>query len=93
MTIIRAIVFCLMCTTALAHEAPSGWLYPVECCSGYDCAAINEKRVSAAVGGYLIDGVHFVAQQDVRQSKDGEYHACFPKPETLRCFFAPPQGS
>jgi hypothetical protein len=75
-------------TVALAHS-----FYPVECCSGYDCAPIDAKRVGFSAGGYMVDGLHFVAQKDVRQSLDGEFHACFPQPNNLRCFFAPPNGS
>lgn len=78
----------ILVTTALPHS-----FYPVECCSGFDCAAIDEKRVSPAVGGYMVDSIHFVPQSEVRQSPDGEFHACFPTPQKLRCFWAPPQGS
>jgi hypothetical protein len=78
---------------AMAHEAHNGWSYPFECCGGHDCSSIDDKRVSYAPGGYLVDGLHFVAQKDVRQSPDGQFHACFPQPNNLRCFFAPPNGS
>lgn len=27
---------------AHAHEAPSGWRYPLSCCSGYDCRVVDE---------------------------------------------------
>jgi hypothetical protein len=73
---------------AVAHS-----FYPIECCSGYDCNMIDAKRVSFAPGGYMVDHKFFVPQKEVRKSEDGDYHACFPQPENLRCFFAPPQGS
>jgi hypothetical protein len=74
---------------AFAH----GW-YPVECCSGHDCDELAANRVKALPqGAYLIDGRFTVQAKEVRQSPDGQYHACFPTPEYLRCFFAPPMGS
>jgi hypothetical protein len=67
--------------------------YPIECCSGYDCAPITPDRVKIVEGGYVIDGKFTVPTKEVRRSQDEHYHACFPQPENLRCFFAPPFGS
>jgi hypothetical protein len=67
--------------------------YPVECCSGYDCAPLEAHRVKIVAGGYVIDGKFTVPTKEVRRSQDEHYHACFPQPENLRCFFAPPMGS
>lgn len=81
----------LLCLTgqAVAHD----W-YPAWCCSDTDCAPIHESRVKALpTGGYLVDGRFTVPQAEVKYSPDGQYHACFPQPGDLRCFFAPPQGS
>lgn len=78
---------------ARAHEAHKGWSYPWECCANNDCTQISADRVKTAPGGYLVDGRFHVAQKDVRVSPDGEYHACFPKPDVLKCFWAPPPGS
>jgi hypothetical protein len=69
-----------------------GW-YPHECCHDRDCSEIISDRVRTEPGGYVIDGRFHVAQRDVRTSRDGNYHACFPQPDRLLCFFAPPQGS
>ena len=67
--------------------------YPIECCSGYDCAPIDASRVQPLVaGGFMIDGSFYIPRAQVRDSMDGRYHACFPKPDNLRCFFAPPRG-
>ncbi len=77
---------------ASAHQAVSGFEYPVACCSNRDCAEISPDRVKPVSSGYLIDGKHLVPHQDVKRSPDGEYHACFPTPDILRCFWAPPPG-
>lgn len=63
--------------------------YPGECCSNRDCAPLSAVRVHPVVGGYLIDGLHFVFESQTRVSPDGKYHGCFPTPDTLLCFFAP----
>jgi hypothetical protein len=86
--LIVVICFLSFLTVAMAHS-----FYPVECCSGYDCNMIDAKRVSLASGGYMVDSKFFVPQKDVRKSEDGDFHACFPQPNNLRCFFAPPNGS
>lgn len=84
------IVF-LVLASAVATFAHS--FYPVECCHDRDCAPIDESRVKPGFAGYVVDGKHYVPMSQVRQSPDGQYHACFPNTETLKCFWAPPQGS
>jgi hypothetical protein len=67
--------------------------YDAYCCSGQDCAPVDEKRVRIVTGGYLLDGKYFIPEKDARNSQDGDYHACFwPNPDTLRCFYRPPMG-
>lgn len=67
--------------------------YPWECCHDRDCEAISSSRVEGVPGGYLIDGLHYVAERDARNSPDGQYHACFPKASTNpRCFWRPPRS-
>ena len=75
---------------ARAHDTGKGWSYPWECCSDRDCEEISAARVRPVQGGYLIDGKFQVAQADVRHSPDGRYHACFPQPDVMKCFWAPP---
>jgi hypothetical protein len=83
----------LTVSAAGAHEAMQGWSYPFDCCSGQDCAPIDQSRVEEQQGGYLIDHKHFVRRTDARWSGDGRFHACFPNPNSLRCFFRPPNGA
>ncbi|GIL03210.1 MAG: hypothetical protein BroJett030_31090 [Alphaproteobacteria bacterium] len=65
--------------TARAHDAPSGWSYPFNCCSGYDCRAVPTRAVSTGPDGYVIASTGEVvaySDQRVRHSPDGEYHWC-----------------
>lgn len=86
-----AMFFALIVASA-AHDAPTGWTYPWECCSGHDCGEIAADRVKLVASGYLVDGKHLVPHKDVKKSPDGAFHACFPTPDILRCFWAPPLG-
>lgn len=80
------IIVVLGVTVALGHS-----FYSLDCCSGQDCSPIDAKRVRIVFGGYLIDGLHYVPQANVRTPPPGEdaYHACFPTKDKLRCFYAP----
>ncbi len=91
--IMLAIALFGLSTYAHAHDTGKGWSYPWECCADHDCTEISADRVKPTPGGYIVDGKFTVAQKDVRDSPDGRYHACFPKPDFMRCFFAPPNGS
>lgn len=82
-------ILCFIGFLILAGQALAHSFYPVECCSGYDCAPIAMSRVEVNSAGFLIDGIHSIPFKEVRRSPDGAYHACFPQPDKLRCFFAP----
>lgn len=86
------VIVALMIKPSWGHEAMSGWQYPWECCAGHDCAEISSSRVKPEGGGYVVDGRFHVTHTEVKHSPDGHYHACFPTPDMLRCFFAPPMG-
>lgn len=74
---------------AFAHS----W-YPHECCHDKDCAEIADNRVRQdGAGGYIVDGKFPVHRSQVKTSPDGHYHACFPNPDLLLCFFAPQPNS
>jgi hypothetical protein len=87
MPIILVLAFLLVTAAAHAHS----W-YPSSCCSGRDCDVLAESRVSAHGSGYIVDGRFIVPPSQVRRSMDGRFHGCFPTPNELRCFWAPPVG-
>jgi hypothetical protein len=41
-------------TAARAYQAPSGWVYPIACCSGRDCTLIAPTRVRVTAQGYAV---------------------------------------
>ena len=83
---------------ARAHDAPSGWMYPQLCCSGYDCRAVSDRAISERPEGYVIKGTgEVVGYMDarVKNSPDGEFHWCSVagsnEGRTI-CLFVPPRG-
>jgi hypothetical protein len=111
MLAVMAVVMAMLVALAWAvraHQAPSGWAYPYECCAGHDCAAVASQAVVERRGGWQVTvapGTHpqvpagrpavsdFVPVERARPSPDGEFHICL-SPADLRvlCFFAPPGG-
>jgi len=90
---------------ALAHKAPSGWVYDNFCCGGQDCQPIDNVQVEITPDGYLVSipqGEHQTARRDhqklfryneVRKSQDENYHACIlPNSQEFRCLYVPPFG-
>ena len=89
---------------APAHQAPSGWSYPWECCSGMDCAPVEADAVQTTPQGYFVTimpGTHpqwpasqtrpitfLIPYAKGRASPDGHYHICFRPDGTLLCFYA-----
>ncbi|MCG6857079.1 MAG: hypothetical protein LJE67_03345 [Salaquimonas sp.] len=64
---------------ANAHDAPSGWSYPYECCSGKDCRHVKASQIRPGADGYLIrSSGEIVVYSDarVKHSPDGEFHWC-----------------
>jgi hypothetical protein len=71
-----------------AHQAPSGWTYPIECCAGIDCAEIPAAAVKESPEGYQVTlsaGEHpmvkgpfaaVVPYAAARSAPDGAYHIC-----------------
>lgn len=69
--------------------------YPYRCCLGTsvggDCGPIDDKRiVELSAGGFLVDGLFYIAADKAQASLDGRFHGCFPAGK-LGCFFAPPK--
>jgi len=88
-----------------AHDAPSGWAYPIECCSGIDCDEIAASSVKETPEGYavtLLPGQHqmvkspfstVVPYASARPAPDGAYHICLSPALKVLCFFAGPRGA
>jgi len=81
---------------ARSHEAPSGWSYPLSCCSGVDCREVD--RVREGRNGYAVPSNELIPYSDARikPSPDGEFHWCTvggaDDGRTI-CLFVPPRGS
>lgn len=86
------------CNAAEAHDAPSGWTYPLSCCSDYDCRAVAEADVLERPEGYVIAATGEVipmTSRKVRQSPDGIFHWCSVAGRddgATICLFVPPRS-
>lgn len=92
--ILAALILCAM--PAYAHEAPSGWSYPAECCSDRDCAPLAESETPKPLdgGAWLLSTGEVVQKSKVKFSPDGLYHLCRGvSGGMIFCLFVPPQGS
>ena len=83
---------------APAHDAPTGWTYPLSCCSGFDCREVSAAVIGERPEGYVIGPTgEVVAFSDtrLRNSPDGEYHWCSvagaDDGRTI-CLFVPPHS-
>lgn len=67
-----------LATAAAAHDAPSGWSYPYECCAKTDCRPIPDDWVKETPAGYVLRTGETIEYTDkrVRNSPDGETHWC-----------------
>ena len=78
---------------ATAHRAPSGWQYPISCCSGKDCYEIDASELQKVMGAYKILATgQFFGFNRVRFSPDGHYHRCSyngDRATTTFCLFVP----
>lgn len=66
---------------AHAHDAPAGWSYDKQCCSGMDCRVVNHGGVSVreTPRGYRISTTGEVIPYNdsrIKDSPDGEFHWC-----------------
>ncbi len=83
---------------ASAHDAPKGWSYPYNCCSGIDCREISPMTISERPEGYVIKGTGEVvsyADRRVKNSPDGEFHWCSvagANDSKTICLFVPPRS-
>lgn len=91
-----AIILVMLAGSASAHEAPTGWKYPFNCCGNQDCRQV--ASVKERPGGYVIPQTgELLGYTDLRlrDSPDGEFHWCSEggrdDGKTI-CLFVPPRG-
>ncbi|PLP56328.1 hypothetical protein CYK37_26500 [Mesorhizobium loti] len=88
----------LLCASASAHDAPAGWTYDIECCSGLDCYQAPASDVKETRDGYLLSTGELIPYSDrrIRPSRDEFFHECKPGGMTgsLRslCLYVPNRG-
>ncbi len=106
---LAALALLALVSGAGAHQAMSGWSYPVACCSGHDCAEIAAEAVKESAGGYVVTvrpGTHpmwradrpeplvvRIPYREAKPSPDGRWHICINGAGDLLCFFAALGGS
>lgn len=90
-------IIIFLCSEADAHEGPSGWTYPLACCSNQDCREVPDAAVDERPEGYVIVATGEVVpttSAKVRHSPDGRFHWCSaggrPDGRTI-CLFVPPR--
>lgn len=83
---------------ASSHDAESGWSYPLQCCSGYDCREVEDSAILEGPQGYVIKitgEVIPMMSRKVKPSPDGVYHWCSvagrDDGDTI-CLFVPPRA-
>lgn len=66
----------VLTVAAKAHDAPSGWTYPKNCCDDGHCIVVDCAEISEQENFYAYRDHHF-HKMVVKPSPDGECHACF----------------
>lgn len=70
------LVLVLSWISAQAHDAPSGWKYPTDCCNGGDCMLVHVQELP---GGYYIEETGELIEYrslKIRPSGDSDFHIC-----------------
>lgn len=76
-----------------AHQAPTGWSYPMACCHDRDCREIPDAIVTESDEGWTVKGYGFVKRGDEKQSGDEHFHVCrLADSPPILCFFVPARG-
>lgn len=92
-----AFLLALWAAPAAAHQAPTGWSYPLNCCANNDCREVAATAVAERPDGYHVPSGEVVGYRDarVKESPDGALHWCTvagtDAGKTL-CLFVPPRG-
>jgi len=103
--IIAAALYVFLPGKARAHDAKSGWAYPVSCCSGIDCGEIPDSAVTEGPNGFeirLLPGQHVMVKNGPaaflvpygteRPAPDGKNHICLSPQLKVLCFFTGSRG-
>ena len=93
------LVMALFGGRAHSHDAPTGWSYPLGCCSGVDCREVPDADIIEGARGYEIRKTHeLIPMTDpkVKMSPDGRFHWCsvggLDDSRTI-CLFVPGRGA
>jgi hypothetical protein len=98
---VASIIGPLLIGSAYAHDAPAGWSYDKQCCSGMDCRAVNQSagpQVRETPRGYRISTTGEVIpyhDSRIKDSPDGEFHWCSHGGRDTAptiCLYAPVKG-
>jgi len=93
-----ALPLTLLASSAFAHDAPSGWTYPPECCSSIDCREVKESEIREVPGGYYVEkSQEMISYKSykAKDSLDGKYHLCTEggvDGAKVFCIFIPPRA-
>lgn len=76
--LIAALLALTFARPAPAHEAPSGWSYPWQCCSGQDCRPVACDTLEEIEGGKVrdIENGQTYERNMVQSSGDSRCHIC-----------------
>lgn len=92
---VTVLVLVAMIGYASAHDAPSGWSYPRDCCSAVDCYPVPESALRVTPDGLEVVETGEVlpySSSKIKNSGDYEYHRCSaagdPEMNTI-CVFVP----
>lgn len=90
-----ATALCLSIPGAIAHDAPTGWSYPFNCCSNQDCREVPDLPETAA--GYVATNGETIPYSDprIKASPDGRFHLCTvagQERSRALCLFVPPRS-
>jgi hypothetical protein len=86
--------YLLIAAIILVHEAPSGWQYPSDCCSGRDCREVPCEQITRlnTVYRYRTSASIYLdfPENKHRYSGDGRCHVCIlGSQRSPTCIFTP----
>jgi hypothetical protein len=94
------ISFTVFAENGFAHQAKSGWIYPLDCCDDRDCRQLEAQEVTIGPDYYIWKGKHISFKSPkIRNSPDGFFHGCenahwgdTSGNLEITCFFVPTNG-